>query len=113
MLLLLVKDPGVHSLLLSILVIGLLLGSHMLSVPVVCVVEAWYTSALDIEESLSGIVDSEVHIFAAHVVESFVLDCVLGSLGLPPWFQHVISSNLAYVRLRFKHFYCCALFSIV
>ena len=37
-------------------------------------VEAWYTSSLDIEEVLSGAVDS--------------LDRVLSSLGLPGWFRH-------------------------
>ena len=49
--------------------------------------EAWYTTALDAEESLSGIVDSDVHIFVVDVVEYFdtvdrsVLNCVLSSLG--------------------------------
>ena len=46
-------------------------------------VEAWYTTALDIEEVLSGVVDSDVHLFVADVVKSFdtvdrgVLDLVL------------------------------------
>ena len=34
-------------------------------------VEAWYTSALDIEEVLSGVVDSDVHLFVADVIKSF------------------------------------------
>ena len=34
-------------------------------------VEAWYTSALDIEEVLSGAADSHVHFFVADVVKSF------------------------------------------
>ena len=34
-------------------------------------VEAWYASALDIEEVLSGAVDSHVHLFVADVIESF------------------------------------------
>ena len=34
-------------------------------------VEAWYTSALDIEEVLSGASDSHVHLFVADVVKSF------------------------------------------
>ena len=44
-------------------------------------------SALDIEECLSGGVDSDVHLFVADVVKSFdtvdrgVLDCVLSSFG--------------------------------
>ena len=52
-------------------------------------VEAWYTSALDIEEVLVGAVDTHVHIFVADVVKSFdtvdrgILDRVLNSLGLP------------------------------
>ena len=46
-------------------------------------VEAWYTTALDIEEVLSGVVESDVHLFVANVVTSFdtvdrgVLDLVL------------------------------------
>ena len=57
-------------------------------------VEAWYTTALDIEEVLSGVVDSDIHLFVADVVKSFdtvdrgVLDLVLSSLGLPGWFRH-------------------------
>ena len=31
----------------------------------------WYTSALDIEEVLSGAADSHVHLFVADVVKSF------------------------------------------
>ena len=34
-------------------------------------VEAWYTTALDIEEVLSGVVDSDIHLFVADVVKSF------------------------------------------
>ena len=34
-------------------------------------VEAWYFSALDLAESLSGAVDSDVHIFLADVVKRF------------------------------------------
>ena len=34
-------------------------------------VEAWYTTALDIEEVLSGVADSHVHLFVADVIESF------------------------------------------
>ena len=50
-------------------------------------VEAWYTTALDIEEGLSGVVDADVHLFVADVVKFFdtvdrgVLDLVLSSLG--------------------------------
>ena len=51
--------------------------------------EAWYTSALDIEEILAGAAHFHVHIFVADVVKSFdtvdqvILDCVLSRLGLP------------------------------
>ena len=34
-------------------------------------VEAWYTSALDIEEVLTGATDSDVHLFVADVTKSF------------------------------------------
>ena len=52
-------------------------------------VAAWYTSAIDIEEVLSGAADSHVHLFVADVVKSFdtvdrgILDRVLSNLGLP------------------------------
>ena len=39
--------------------------------------EAWNSAALDIEESFSGALDSDVHIFVAGVVKSF--DTVLVS----------------------------------
>ena len=71
-------------------------------------VDAWYTSALDIEEVLSGAADSHVHLFVADVVKSFdtvdrgILDCVLSRLGLPGWFRHAYFEYHAHVRLRFK-----------
>ena len=71
-------------------------------------VEAWYTSALDIEEVLSGATDSHLHLFVADVVKSFdtvdreILDRVLSSLGLPGWFRHAFFEYHAHVRLRFK-----------
>ena len=34
-------------------------------------VETWYTTALDIEEVLSGATDSDVHLFVADVIKSF------------------------------------------
>ena len=70
--------------------------------------EAWYTTALDIEEVLSGSVDSHVHLFVADVIKSFdtvdrrILDSVLSSLGLPAWFRHAYFEYHAHVRLRFK-----------
>ena len=71
-------------------------------------VEAWYTSALDIEEVLSGAVDSHVHLFVADVIKALILliggilDSVLSSLGLPGWFRHSYFEYHAHVRLRFK-----------
>ena len=71
-------------------------------------VEAWYTTALDIEEVLSGVVDSDVNLFVADVVKSFdtvdrgVLDLVLSSLGLPGWFRHAYFEFHSHVRLRFE-----------
>ena len=57
-------------------------------------VEDWYTSVLDIEEVLSGVVDSDIHLFVADANKSFeavdrsILDKVFSSLGLPAWFSH-------------------------
>ena len=71
-------------------------------------VEAWYTSALDIEEVLIGATDSDIHLFVADVVKSFdtvdrnILDRVLSSLGLPGWFRHAYFEYHAHVGLRFK-----------
>ena len=56
-------------------------------------VEAWYTSAFDIEEVLSGATDSDVHVFVADVIQSFdtvdrgILGRVLSSLSLPGWYE--------------------------
>ena len=71
-------------------------------------VEAWYSSALDIEESLAGGVDADVHLLVADVVKSFdtvdrgILDQVFASLGLPAWFRNAYFGYHAGVRLRFK-----------
>ena len=72
-------------------------------------VKAWYTSALDIEEVLSGATDSHVHFFVADVVKSFdtvdrgiLEDCVLSRLGLPGWFRHAYCEYHSHVRLRFR-----------
>ena len=62
-------------------------------------VEAWYTTALDIEEVLTGAADSHVHLFVADVIKSFdtvdrgILDRVLSSLGLLAWFRYVFFLN--------------------
>ena len=71
-------------------------------------VDAWYATALDIEEVLSQTRHSDFHIFVADVVKSFdtvdrdILDCTLGRLGLPAWFRKVYFSFHRDVRLRFK-----------
>ena len=71
-------------------------------------VEACCIVALKSEESLSGIVDSDVHFIVADVVKSSdivdrcVLDCVLRSLGLSAWFRCVYFSDHAFVRVRFQ-----------
>ena len=71
-------------------------------------VEAWYTSALDIEEVLIGATDSDVHLFVADVIKSFdtvdrgILERVLSSLGLLGWFRNAYFEYHAHVRLRFK-----------
>ena len=71
-------------------------------------VEAWFTTALDIEEVLSGVVQDDVHVFVADVIKSFdtvdrgILDRVLSSLGLPDWFRHAYFEYHSSVRLRFK-----------
>ena len=46
-------------------------------------IDAWYSTSLDSVESISGVVENEVHLFVADVVKSFdtsnrnILDCVL------------------------------------
>ena len=71
--------------------------------------DAWYSTALDFEEDLSGLSVSHVHVFVADVVKSFdtvdrgILDFVLGQLGLLVWFRRVYFGYHANVRLRFKH----------
>ena len=67
-------------------------------------VEAWYTSALDIEEVLAGATDSHLHLYVADVIKSFdtvdrgILDRVLSSLGFPGWFRHAYFEYHAHVR---------------
>ena len=71
-------------------------------------VEAWYTSAHDIEEVLTGATDSDVHLSVADVIKYFdtvdrsVLDRVLSSPGLPGWFRHAYFEYHAHVGSRFK-----------
>ena len=71
-------------------------------------VEAWFSTALDIEEVLSGTGGDQLHVMVADVIKSFdtvdrsILNCALGRLGLPDWFRKVYFSFHSQVRLRFK-----------
>ena len=71
-------------------------------------VEVWFSTALDIEEVLSGTGGDQLHVMVADVIKSFdtvdrsILDCVLGRLGLPDWFRKVCFSFHSHVPLRFK-----------
>ena len=71
-------------------------------------VEAWYSTALDVEEVLAGIGSDQLHVMVADVIKSFdtvdrsILDCVSDRLGLPAWFRKVYFSFHSQVRLRFK-----------
>ena len=71
-------------------------------------VEAWFSTALDIEEVLSGTGGDQLHVVVADVIKSFDtvdrcdLDCALGRLGLLAWFRRVYFSYHSHVRLRFK-----------
>ena len=71
-------------------------------------VEAWFSTALDIEEVLSGTGGDQLHVMVADVIKSLdtvdrsILDCVLCRLGLPDWFRRAYFSFQSQVRLRFK-----------
>ena len=71
-------------------------------------VEAWFSTALDIEEVLSGVGGDQLHVMVADVIKSFdtvdrsILDCTLGRHGLPESFRRAYFSNHSQVRLRFK-----------
>ena len=71
-------------------------------------VEAWFSTALDIEEVLSGTGGDQLHVMVADVIKSFdtvdrsILDCALGRFCLPDWFRKVYFSFHSQVRLRFK-----------
>ena len=71
-------------------------------------VEAWFSTALDIEEVLSGTGGDQLHVVVADVIKSSdtvdrsILDCALGRLGLPGWLRKVYFSFHSQVRLRFK-----------
>ena len=71
-------------------------------------VEAWFATALDIEEVLAQVGSDQLHVLVADVIKSFdtvdrsILDCALGRLGLPVWFRKVYFAYHSHVRLRFK-----------
>ena len=71
-------------------------------------VEAWFSTALDIEEVLSGVGSDQLHVVVADVVKSFdtsdrsILHCALGRLRLLAWFRKVYFAYHSQVRLRFK-----------
>ena len=58
-------------------------------------VESWFSTAVDIEEVLSGTGGDQLHVLVADVIQSFdtddrsIWDCALGRLGLPDWFREV------------------------
>ena len=68
-------------------------------------VEAWFTTALDIEEVLSGVGGDQLHVMVADVIKSFdtvdrsILDCTLSRLGLPGWFRKTYFAYHGQVRL--------------
>ena len=70
-------------------------------------VKAWFSTALEIEEVLSGAGGDQLHLLVADVIKSFdtvgrsLLDCALGRLGLPSWFRKVSLAHHGQVRLRF------------
>ena len=78
-------------------------------------VEAWFSTALDIEEVLSGAGADQL---VADVIKSFdtvdrsILDCALGRLGLPGWFRKVYFSFHKGCPLSMV-FYCSSLCPLV
>ena len=71
-------------------------------------VEAWFSTALDIEELLSGVGGAQLHVMVADVIKSFdtvdrsILDYTLSRLGLLGWFRRTCFAYHSQVRLRFK-----------
>ena len=71
-------------------------------------VEAWFSTALDFKEVLSGTGGDQLHVMVADVIKSFdtvdrsILHCTLGRLGLPDWFRKAHFAHHSQFRLRFK-----------
>ena len=69
-------------------------------------VQAWFATALDIEEVLSGLGRDQLHVMVADVIKSIdtvhrsILDCTLGRLGLPGWFRKAYFAYHSQVRSR-------------
>ena len=68
-------------------------------------VEAWFSTALNIEEVLSGAGGDQLRVMVAVVIKSFdtvdrsILDCALGRLGLPSWLRKVYFADRCQVQL--------------
>ena len=62
----------------------------------------WFSTALDIEDVLSGTGGDQLHVMVADVINRSILDCALGRLGLFDWFRKVYVSLHSQVRLWFK-----------
>ena len=85
------------SLLLEVWMVGLGMRSRrsslVLWVGSLSSVEAWFATALDIDEVLSGVGRDQLHVMVADVIKSFntvdrsILDCALGRFGLLCWFR--------------------------
>ena len=66
-------------------------------------VEAWFSTALDVEDVLSGTGGDHADVIKSFdTVDRSILDCALGRLELPDWFRKVYCSFHSQVRLRFK-----------
>ena len=71
-------------------------------------VEAWFSTALDIQEVLSRARDDQLHVMVADVIKSFdtvdgsMLDCALGWRGLRHWLRRVHFAFHSQIWLRFK-----------
>ena len=50
-------------------------------------IEAWFSTALDIEDVLCGAGGAQLHVMVKSfdTVDRSILDCALGRVGLPSW----------------------------
>ena len=69
-------------------------------------VDAWFSSAVEIDEVLSEASVNQLHVLVFNIILSFetvdrsILDCALGPLGLPLWFRKVYFAFHSQVLLR-------------